>query len=270
MSDAPRANSAGDAAASDLLAGVRVIEVAGFVFAPIATAIMADLGADVVKVEPVTGDQLRGGRSGDADDDVALDGTGLLVELADSREAIDRSRPAPRRRSRGAPPPCRGCRRVRHELPRTRAPAAADRCRAHPGRQSVDRLCARQRLGLHRVRSATRLPSTSSPAWAGSGMASMMADHAGEPPSMPIGIFDLQAGSTLAGGIGSALYRRAVTGLGAVVDTALLNVGMWAVQTEITALPIGVRPGRTDHDAPHDALGNWYAPPTAGGCTSRW
>ena len=47
-------------------------------------------------------------------------------------------------------------------------------------------------------------------AWAGSGMASMMADRAGEPPSMPIGIFDLQAGSTLAGAIGFALYRRAV------------------------------------------------------------
>ena len=40
------------------LSGVRVVEVAGFVFVPMATAILADLGADVVKVEPLTGDSL--------------------------------------------------------------------------------------------------------------------------------------------------------------------------------------------------------------------
>ena len=42
------------------LDGVRVVEVAGWMAAPGAAAMMADLGADVVKVEPMRGDPLRG------------------------------------------------------------------------------------------------------------------------------------------------------------------------------------------------------------------
>jgi crotonobetainyl-CoA:carnitine CoA-transferase CaiB-like acyl-CoA transferase len=42
------------------LDGLRVVEVAGWMAAPGATAVMADLGADVVKVEPLAGDAVRG------------------------------------------------------------------------------------------------------------------------------------------------------------------------------------------------------------------
>jgi len=42
------------------LEGVRVVEVAGWMAAPGAAAMMADLGADVVKVEPMRGDPVRG------------------------------------------------------------------------------------------------------------------------------------------------------------------------------------------------------------------
>ena len=42
------------------LDGVRVVEVAGWMAGPGAAAMMADLGADVVKVEPLRGDPMRG------------------------------------------------------------------------------------------------------------------------------------------------------------------------------------------------------------------
>lgn len=42
------------------LAGVRVLEVGNWMAAPGTTAMMADLGADVVKVEPLSGDPVRG------------------------------------------------------------------------------------------------------------------------------------------------------------------------------------------------------------------
>ena len=42
------------------LDGVRVVEVANWMAAPGATVILADLGADVVKVEPLRGDAMRG------------------------------------------------------------------------------------------------------------------------------------------------------------------------------------------------------------------
>lgn len=42
------------------LEGVRVVELAGWMAAPGASAMMADLGADVIKVEPLHGDAMRG------------------------------------------------------------------------------------------------------------------------------------------------------------------------------------------------------------------
>ena len=44
------------------LAGIRVLEVANWLAAPAAGALLADLGADVVKVEPPEGDVFRGYR----------------------------------------------------------------------------------------------------------------------------------------------------------------------------------------------------------------
>src|SRR3954451_24376766 len=42
------------------LEGVRVVELAHVAAGPFAGMLLADLGADVVKVEPPTGDQMRG------------------------------------------------------------------------------------------------------------------------------------------------------------------------------------------------------------------
>ncbi|NOX29341.1 MAG: CoA transferase [Actinobacteria bacterium] len=42
------------------LAGVRVVEIASWVAAPSAGAVLADMGADVVKIEPISGDAMRG------------------------------------------------------------------------------------------------------------------------------------------------------------------------------------------------------------------
>ena len=45
------------------LDGIRVIEVASFLAAPSATALMADMGATVIKIEPPDGDTFRGNRA---------------------------------------------------------------------------------------------------------------------------------------------------------------------------------------------------------------
>ena len=48
----------------EVLKGIRVVEVAQYVFAPVATAVLAEWGADVIKVEPPNqGDAYRGLRS---------------------------------------------------------------------------------------------------------------------------------------------------------------------------------------------------------------
>ena len=46
------------------LSGIRVVEVAQYVFVPVAAGVLAEWGADVIKVEhPATGDAYRGLRS---------------------------------------------------------------------------------------------------------------------------------------------------------------------------------------------------------------
>src|SRR4029453_18188265 len=41
------------------LAGIRVIELANFIAGPLAGTLLADMGADVIKVEPPNGDMSR-------------------------------------------------------------------------------------------------------------------------------------------------------------------------------------------------------------------
>jgi len=43
-----------------VLEGVKVLEVSAWAFVPSAGAVLADWGADVVKIEPPTGDPIRG------------------------------------------------------------------------------------------------------------------------------------------------------------------------------------------------------------------
>src|ERR1700712_5738175 len=58
---APRIDPGGELKMTDILEGVRVLEVAFWTFVPSAGAILSDWGADVIKIEhPETGDPQRG------------------------------------------------------------------------------------------------------------------------------------------------------------------------------------------------------------------
>lgn len=41
------------------LAGIRVLELGHFIAAPFATRVLGDLGAEIIKIEPPTGDPVR-------------------------------------------------------------------------------------------------------------------------------------------------------------------------------------------------------------------
>ena len=116
------------------LDGIRVLEAANWLAAPSAAALMADLGADVVKIENPLGDAWRGmqmrGQSPGWEPETGVDaafeldnrgkrGVALSLELPDAvRRSIDwLSRPtsssptSPRRGSRATTSPSSGCRR---------------------------------------------------------------------------------------------------------------------------------------------------------------
>ena len=49
----------GETASAGLLSGLRILEIGHFVAAPFCTRLLADLGAEVIKIEPPGGDPVR-------------------------------------------------------------------------------------------------------------------------------------------------------------------------------------------------------------------
>jgi crotonobetainyl-CoA:carnitine CoA-transferase CaiB-like acyl-CoA transferase len=215
------------------LAGVQVVEVASHVFAPMAGAVLAEWGAEVIKVEhPETGDPYRG---------LVTAGLHKVHGGADVQfQAANRSK-----RSVGLD--------LKHPEGRavlTRLLGATDVFVTNLRASAVESL----RLGVEDLRSekasliyvrATAFGPAGPDAgrggydagayWARSGMQHILASPAGGWPQAPPAAFgDVVGGITIAGAISTALYRRATTGEPSVIDASLLASGMWQIQMEVT------------------------------------
>ncbi|CUU55093.1 Crotonobetainyl-CoA:carnitine CoA-transferase CaiB [Parafrankia irregularis] len=221
--------------------GLRVVELAQWVFVPVAGALLADWGADVIRVERPEGDPYRAL----ATQGIGTDGGGgvnLSVALAN-----------------------RGKRSVALNL------------RTEAGRAALDQLLesadvfltsfrpgALERLGLGADELTRRFPRLvyarghgfgargpgadrpgydSSAFWAQGGMA-----HVLTPPDRdaPIGqrgaMGDRNGAMALAFGIATALLGRERTGEGSVVDVSLLATAMWTLSSDVLAALAGGRP----------------------------
>lgn len=216
------------------LAGIKVVEVSMWAFVPCAGAILADMGADVVKVEPPTGDPIRGLNTGGMAPgaygftlswenynrgkrsitiDLRIDGAlDLLHRLLDDADVF-----------------------LTSLLPAARGKMGID----------VDDIRARHPNIIYAIGSgqgqhgpeAEKGGFDSISFWARAGVASSVTpDCADFPCGLPSGAFgDATSGALLAGGIAAALAQRAMTGKVSIVDVSLLGAGMWAMQRSITA-----------------------------------
>jgi crotonobetainyl-CoA:carnitine CoA-transferase CaiB-like acyl-CoA transferase len=210
-----------------VMKGVKVVEVAQFVFVPCAGAVLADWGADVIKVEhAVRGDAQRGMRSiaGMTFDpvtnpmiqhpnrgkrSVAIDlskpeGQELVYELArDADVFLTNYLPAARQK-------------LKIDLEHIRAvnPNVIYARGSGYGDKGPDR----ERGGYD----ATAF-------WIHSGVAHALTPQEFDVPlAMGIGgMGDSQSGMHLAGGIAAALFHRAQTGEATEVDVSLLSSAMW-------------------------------------------
>lgn len=73
------------------LAGLRVVDFGAFMAGPLASMVLSDLGADVVTVEPVTGDPVRGWRDGFyAASNRGKRGVALDIAAPSARPAVER------------------------------------------------------------------------------------------------------------------------------------------------------------------------------------
>jgi len=212
--------------------GVRVLEVAAWTFVPAAGAILADLGADVIKVEPPSGDPQRGlqnslrpadpaaanpfveipnrGKRSITLDLSSADGRDLALDLARTADVFLTSYLEPVRRKLGID--VDDLRRVNDRIVYVRGSGWGPR--GPMADQGGFDLAA---------------------AWATSSMATRMTRGEDEPMWQPPGFYDLLGSNTIAGAIGMALFHRAQTGEASVVDVSLLNVGMWSLSPDLMA-----------------------------------
>ncbi len=218
-----------------VLDGVKVVELAEFGFVPSCGAVLADWGADVVKVERVTGDPLR-----------HVQGAGLVADTGDFNFLWE-------------------------QMNRNKRGIALD-LRSDDGRAALDRLLAQADVVITNFLPSARVSLRLDPddVWAvnprliyakghGQGQRGPDADQGGfdsvsywargglghvlTPTDGPLvmqraAMGDGPSGAFLAGGVAAALYQREKTGRGSVVDVALLGTAVWTLAPDLVATTI--------------------------------
>lgn len=220
--------------------GVRVLEVAQYTFTPSAGAILADWGAEVIKVEhAVTGDAQRGIRFGSGG---TADGAfhPLMEHSNRGKRSIGLALEVPESRAVLAELIARSDVFLTNFLPDSRARLGieVDDVRAINGRIIYARGTA------HGIRGEEAADGgyDRSTFWARGGSAAGCT-----PPDsprvidMPSGAYgDSQGGLALAAGVSAALFARERTGEPSVVDVSLLSVAAWTTAMAIdNALLVG-------------------------------
>jgi crotonobetainyl-CoA:carnitine CoA-transferase CaiB-like acyl-CoA transferase len=236
------------------LAGIRVVELGVWVAGPAAGGILADWGADVVKIEPPAGDPARmfakmiGGdlpfnppfemdnrsKRSIVIDFAHADGVDLAHQLiADADVFITNIRLDALERL-GLDP----------DALHQRDPKLVYGLITGYGLDGPDRDRAAFDIGAF---------------WARSGIANLLTQPGGSPPYQRGGQGDHNAGMTLAGGISAALVARARTGEGQLVHTSLLRHGMYTISFDLNvALRFGVGIGVATHDTMANPMINNY------------
>ena len=214
--------------------GIRVVELAQWVFVPVAGALLADWGADVIRIERLEGDPYRGL----ATQGIGTDRGGVNLSMALANRG-KRSVALNLQHEAGLA--------VLHEM---LASADVFLTSLRPG--------ALGRLGLDADTLRARYPSLiyarghgfgvrgpdanqpgydSSAFWARGGVGHILTPPERDYPISQRGAMgDRNGAMALAFGIATALLKRTKTGAGSVVDVSLLATAMWTLSSDLLAV----------------------------------
>lgn len=241
-----------------ILEGVRVVEVAQWWFVPAAGAVLADWGADVLKIEhPVSGDPQRG-----------LMTSGLIPNTGGVNFMIEQ--PNRGKRSIGLDLNKPEGLEILHKLvagadvfltnflpaARRRLKIELEDLRAVNPRIIYVRGHGQGARGPDREKGGYDAASF----WCRGGICSALTPANAEAPVMQRAAFgDSIGGLALAGGIAAALFRRERSGEPSVVDLSLLGTAMWVMAPDIIATKLlnAPMPQFTRRDAPNPIVNSY-------------
>jgi crotonobetainyl-CoA:carnitine CoA-transferase CaiB-like acyl-CoA transferase len=241
------------------LSGIRVLEAAAWTFVPAAGAVLAEWGAEVIKVEPrVGGDPQRGLVT------MGLvpggpDGVNYMIEMPNRGKksiGIDMTTP--------------GGREVVHELAKTCDVFVTSYLPSRRRRFGIDVDDIRAvNPDIVYVRGSGYGPKgvdADKPGydgvtfWSRGGIGDALTRDLPEPVMQTPAFGDLLGGMTIAGGIAAALFKRKATGETSIVDVSLLGLAAWTMTPQVMAAmlyggdPI---PQFTHRDMPNPLVGNY-------------
>lgn len=236
------------------LSGVRVLEVASHVFVPIAGGVLTEWGAEVIKVEhPVTGDPYRGlVTAGLHKSYNGIDPSFQFTNRGKQSVAIDIKHPEGRELIYRLAKECDVF--VTNFRPDAleRLGIEYDDIRKHNPSIIYVRGSAFGARGPDRQRGGYDAAAY----WSRAGFAEVFTPQGAEFPTMQRPAFgDVVGGLTIAGAISAALYGRAQTGEGSVVDVSLLAMGLWQLQPDVTHAKI--EPSHDTRAAVRDRKATW-------------
>ena len=239
-----------------LFKGIKVLEIATFIFGPGCSAILSDFGADVIKVEaPGIGDPMRYAHNSppfmphdfsymwQQDNrnkrSIALDmktpeGREVLLALVRETDILITN----------FPPDVLAKLNIRYE------DLAAEN----------ERLIYGQITGFGEKGAEASAPGFDATAyWARSGLMDTVRTASGDPAMSSPGMGDHPSAMTMYAAIMTAMYKRERTGRGCKVSSSLLANGLWTASSSLSGLLAGAGyPQRPDLSKPHNALLNHY------------
>lgn len=237
-----------------LLQGLKVVEFASYIAAPGAAGILADWGAEVIKVERPEGDPMRN-VFGDAKSALSGNPTFGLDNRGKRAVVLDTSKPEGREAL-------------------TRLAAEADIFLTNVRPASLKRAglddetlrAANPRL-IYAVVTGYGLegPDAAKPGfdvtafWSRAGVAHMHAPKGADPFILRTGVGDHTTSLATVSAILAAVYEREKTGVGRLVQTSLLATGVYTVGSDLAVqLAFGKLASNRPRSAPFDPTANFY------------
>jgi len=237
------------------LTGYRVVELGVWVAGPAAAGLMADWGADVIKVEPPAGDPQRRvfGALGIADQTgvppFEIDNRGkrsvvLDLQTPEAREHMERLLATADVFVTNVRPDALERLGLGHEQVMARHPRLVYASLTGYGLDGPERNRAGYDIGAF---------------WARSGLAHTLVPPDQLPPALRSGMGDHTTGITLVSGVLAKLLERERTGTGGLVATSLMRTGMYTLAWDIgIALRFGKRESTRSRERSRGPLVNSY------------
>ncbi len=237
-----------------LLQGLKVVEFASYIAAPGAAGVLADWGAEVIKVERPEGDPMRQ-VFGDAKSALSGNPTFGLDNRGKRAAVLDISKPEGREAL-------------------TRLATGADIFLTNVRPASLKRaglddetLRALNPRLIYAVVTGYGLegPDAGKPGfdvtafWSRAGVAHMHAPKGTDPFILRTGVGDHMTSLATVSAILAAVYEREKTGVGRLVQTSLLATGVYAVSSDLAVqLAFGKLASNRPRSAPFDPVANFY------------